>query len=288
MKRPSQCHPSIKMWAYIVCACFLYALALNLFLAPNNIAAGGLGGIATVLNRVFQIRISVLILIMNVPLVALALVIKGWRFIGNTIVGFITYTLFVELTSAFPTASHEPLVAAVFGGALYGAGMALMSVANGSIGGTELIIRMLLNYFPTVGIGKMCLMVDGAVVILSMVVFHDVEIGLYAIITLYVCSYFADKLLLGFERGTLCFIITGKSPESIAQPLMQKLDLSITKLSGVGMFTGQARSILLTAIHAGDTSKLKAELVRLDPEGFVVIAPVNEVLGGRFCIRSAP
>ena len=69
-------HPHAKEWAYIVCGCMLYSISLNVFLAGNQIAAGGLGGIATVLNQIFSLKISFLLLILNIPLVILGLLIK--------------------------------------------------------------------------------------------------------------------------------------------------------------------------------------------------------------------
>lgn len=281
-------HPQVKDWFCITCGCMLYAISLNGFLADNQIAAGGLAGIATVLNWLFHMRLSVLLLLLNVPLVLLGVWIKGWGFIRKTVGGFIIYTAFVELTSYLPTATSNPLAAAVFGGALNGIGVALMTVADGSIGGTELIVRILCKCFPNVGVGKLFFLVDGSVVLFSIIMFQNVEVGLYAILALYLCSYFADKLLVGFERGNLCLIITAKEPQTVCKPLLQELNLSITGIRGIGMFTGKERHILLTAIHAREISRTKAMLAHIDPESFVVILPVSEILGGRYRTKSHP
>ena len=129
---------------------------------------------------------------------------------------------------------------------------------------------------------------DGSVVLFSIIMFQNVEVGLYAILALYLCSYFADKLLVGFERGNLCLIITAKEPQTVCKPLLQELNLSITGIRGIGMFTGKERHILLTAIHAREISRTKAMLAHIDPESFVVILPVSEILGGRYRTKSHP
>lgn len=199
-----QNHIKIRNAFCLFIACLFYALALNLFFAGNNIAAGGLAGIATVLSGVFHVKISVLILLMNIPLLVLGFFLKGWRFTRNTIIGFGIYIILVEITSYLPTLTVNPLLAALFGGALYGIGMRFMTVADGSIGGTELIVRVLFKFFPKAGIGKLCLLVDGTAVIISFIVFHNVELCLYAILALFICSRFSDKVLFAANAPEKC------------------------------------------------------------------------------------
>ena len=275
-------YPAVRNWLCITGGILLYALSLNLFLADNNIAAGGLAGIATVLRSFIPLPISVLILIMNVPLLLLGLFVKGWQFTRNTIVGAVLYSALVELTSGLPAMTDNPLVATVFGGAMYGAGMALLVLGNGSTGGTDLINRILVSYFPSISVGKMGMLVDGAVVIFAMVVFRDIEVGLYAILTIYVCSIFADKALLGFDRGNLCIVITSRPPHEVADPLMATFHRAVTQMDGTGMYAGTGRNILMVAVKPSETPRLKALLSETDSAAFVVVVPANEVLGGNF------
>ena len=153
-----QRHEAVREWGCVFGGILLYALSLNLFLAGNDIAAGGLAGVATVL---IPLRISVLILLMNLPLLAVSLAVRGWRFTRNTLVGSLLYSLLVEATSFLPTMTSDPLVATVFGGAMYGGGMALLVLGNGSTGGTDLVNRLLVSRFPGVSVGKMSLLVTG-------------------------------------------------------------------------------------------------------------------------------
>ena len=184
-------------WGGRLLGCLMYALSLNLFLAGNHIAAGGLGGVAVALTTIIPMRLSALVLIMNIHLLVLGWAFKGWRFIRNTIVCAMAYTVLVEATSYLPTLTYNPLFAALCGGAMYGLALALMTITNSSIGGTEIAVRVLLCRFPTAGTGRMCLIVDSSVVLLSMVLSHDIEIGLIAILTLFVCSVVADRISLG-------------------------------------------------------------------------------------------
>ena len=171
---------------YFLAGNLCYALAIQLFLVGNHIAAGGFAGIATVLNALVPVPISLLIFLMNLPLLLLSLRIKGWKFTRNTLLCTGFYSVVLELLSGFPTLTYNPLAAGVYGGVLYGCGMACLVRSNSSTGGTDLLNRLLVTRFQGISVGKMSMLLDGSVVLLSMVVFRNIEVGLYAILTLYI------------------------------------------------------------------------------------------------------
>lgn len=275
-------HYKVRNWLYIFIGALMYSLAVNLFLSGNNIAAGGVSGIATILSKIFPIKISVFVLAMNVPLLALSILLKGWAFTKNTIIGTLIFTFTVEVTSYLPTLTNDPLVATVFGGALNGTGLACLVLGNGSTGGTEIISRILVKYFPNIGYGRMAMFVDGLVVISAMVVFRNIEVGLYAILAIYVCSMVADKLLLGFDKGTLCLIITSRPSCEIAKAVMEKFNRTVTEIEGRGMYSESKKNVLLVAIKPAQTPRLKNILSSIDPDAFVIVMPATEILGQGF------
>ena len=285
MKRIWREHPAAHRWCGLVLGCLLYALGVNLFLDGNEIAAGGLAGMATILTRVIPIRMSVLLVIMNVPLALVAFFTKGWGFVKNSIAGFALYTLFVELTSYLPTVTDDLLLAAVCGGAFYGGGMALVTIGNGSIGGTELINRVLASFFPSIGLDGFCILVDGSIIILSMFVFHDIEVGIYAILVLLICAKSVNQLvkrvIWGHRHGDMCIIVTSKPAEKVAAPLMEELGIAVTKISCTGMYSGDSRSVLMAAVTEADTVRLRDALVKVDDNCFVAVLPAREVMGGK-------
>lgn len=274
---------------YFLAGNLCYALAIQLFLVGNHIAAGGFAGIATVLNALVPVPISLLIFLMNLPLLLLSLRIKGWKFTRNTLLCTGFYSVVLELLSGFPTLTYNPLAAGVYGGVLYGCGMACLVRSNSSTGGTDLLNRLLVTRFQGISVGKMSMLLDGSVVLLSMVVFRNIEVGLYAILTLYICSVFADKILTGFDRADLCIIITDQDPAVLCHILMESMHRAVTKLDGTGMYSQSSRSVLLMAVKPGETPKIKALLRSQDPHCVVVVAQANEVLGGGFKpLLSAP
>ena len=273
---------TVRNWINITIGTALYALALNIFLAGNDIAAGGISGIATIINSVTSIHISLLIFIMNLPLLIIGTVVRGWEFTKNTVFGSLLYTGMVELTSYLPTVTRDPLVATVFGGAMYGLGTAYLVFGNGSTGGTDIIVRVLVSYFPGIGVGRMSLFVDGAVVVLAMIVYGNIEVALYAILTIYISSVVADRVILGFDRATLCFIITSKPSHEVADPIMEAMDHSVTMMNGVGMYTDMHKNVLMVAVRPTEMPRMKRMLYEIDSSAFVIVMPANEILGEGF------
>ena len=259
-----------------------YALTMDLFLADNQIAAGGVSGLAVISSHFLPLPLGVLTLILNVPILLLSAFVNGLRYTAGAMIGAVLQALFIDWLDFLPCLTANPLVAAVFGGALYGFGMAMLTRGSGSTGGTDLLNRTLLKKFPSMSIGKMSMLLDGTVVILSMIAFQNIEVGLYAIITLFVCSLTADQILLGYDRGSISLIITSSDPEAIAKPLMETTGRGVTSLKGTGMYSGTDRNVLMLGVRPKEVHKVKAILQETDPGAFVILLPANELIGGHF------
>ena len=271
-----------RTWCYICGGNLLYALALSLFLTGNNIAAGGLAGVAVSIGSFIPLGVGTLTFIMNIPILISAVFINGWTYTVDTIVAAILYSVTVDIFGKLPTLTHDPLVAAVFGGFLYGLGMALLTIGNGSVGGTDLLCRLLNKKFPFLSVAKLCLLIDGAVVVLAMLVFHNVGVGLYAIITLFVCSMVGDKVIFGIRRGNICIIVSSREAKEIAVPLMVATGRAVTNWSGNGMYTGEDRNVLMMAIKPREIHEVERILREIDAGAFVVVISANELIGGNF------
>lgn len=267
---------------YFIAGNLFYAFGVQLFLATNGIAAGGFSGIAIVLSRFIPLTIGSFIFLLNIPFLFIAVFVKGKRYAAKTLLGSAIYSAILEAISLLPAATHNMLVAAVFGGLLYGVGAVLILKSEASGGGTDLVARLLKSKFPSVSLGKMFLLVDGSVVIFAMVMFRDIEAGLYAIITIYVCSIVNDRILQGFDRASMCYIITDNNPAILYQEISKELGRSVTLQHGVGMYQGNERNILMTVLRPKETWTLKRIVSEHDPSAFVVMANATEVIGRGF------
>ncbi|MBR0171645.1 MAG: YitT family protein [Lachnospiraceae bacterium] len=269
-------------WLYILAGMALYALSLNLFLVGNRIAAGGISGIATVLVTIVPLSVGTIILIINIPILLAAVVIKGWKYTAGTIVCALIYSAATDLLAFLPTLTEDNLTAAVFGGVLYGFGMAAVTLGRGSTGGTDLLSRLLIEKFPTMRVGMMSLIVDGITVILATIVFGNIEVALYASVTIIVCSMIADRLMISIDRASVCMLITSLHAHDVADPLMEEFHIAVTRIHGTGMFTDKERNILLFAISPREIHEVKHQMKDLDPTAFLIVLSASELVGGQF------
>lgn len=268
---------------YIILGNLCYALSLNLFLVDNNIAAGGFSGLAIAVSRFVPIPVGTFVLILTLPLLVWAIFVKGWGFTLATLATTGLYTLMVDGSAAFlPCATRDPLLAAVCGGALTGASAVLFLRADSSSGGTDLLARLLLTRRRDLSLGTMFLVVDGAVVLFSVLVNRDLEIGIYAGISIAVASAVNDRLIRGMNRASLFFIITSGPPEVVADAVMTRIARGVTLLRGEGMYARQDRNVLMTVVRPSQVHRVKALVRSIDPEAFVFTAAINEVVGKGF------
>ena len=259
------------------------ALSINLFLAGNGIAAGGFSGLAIALNHFFYVPIGAFVLVLSLPLLIWAVFCKGWGFVLSTLAATALYSVFVDLSAAMlPTATDDLLLAAICGVALNGLAAVLFLQADCSDGGTDLLARLLLTRRKDLSLGKMFLLVDGAVVLFSMLVNRNLEIGVVAAVSLAVNSYVSDRLIQGMNKASVYFIITSGPPEPIAQAIFAELGRGVTRLSGEGMYAKTDRSVLLTVVKPSQSYRVKALVKRIDPGAFVFLAPASEVVGKGF------
>ncbi len=282
MERVQKLWPGVRRLLYFLLGNFTYALALNLFFLENNIAAGGFAGIATVLNAIVPVSVGTVVFLMNLPFLIWAVVAKGWKYTLITASSTLVYSAFINVFSFLPALTHNLLVAAVFGGLLYAVGAVCMLKADASAGGTDLVARLLLTKFRDMSLGNMFMIVDGMTVVFAMVVFRNIELGLYAIVAIYTCSVFTDKIITGFNYASICYVITDRPVEEMAGQIMARLARGVTCQKAVGMYAHSEKNVLMVVVKPKELYRLKDIVAQFDPSAFVVVAWANEVQGGGF------
>lgn len=273
-----------RFWLYdylaVLVGAVLTALALDLFLVPNRIAAGGVSGIATVVYHLFKFGVGATMLVINVPLFLLSLKMLGTQFLARTLFGLVALSFATDLLTFLPPLTRDPLLASLYGGALSGLGIGITLKWGGSTGGTDLA-AMLLHRALKTSVGQALLFIDFLIIVVAGVVFHSAELALYATIALFVTSYGIDLVQEGMSYAKTAYIISERV-EEIAQAVMSQMGRGATALRGRGAYTGAERSVLFVIVARGELAQLK-ELVRnIDSSAFVVISDAHEVLGEGF------
>jgi len=260
-----------------------YALAINLFMQENRIAAGGFAGLAIALNPWIHVPTGVFVLVLSIPLYIWSVSVKGWSFMILGLIGSVMYTVEVDLSALFlPTVTNNLLLAAICGGALNGLATICFLAAETNSGGTDLLARLLLTRHRSLSLGTMFLFCDGAVVLISMLVERNIEIGIYGAIGIVVSSFVGDKMIAGMNRASIYYIIPSGPAEPIADAIMNELQRGVTSLQGMGMYAKSERHVLMTVVKPAQGYKVKALVKRIDPGAFVFMARAAEVAGEGF------
>ena len=263
----------------IALGCALGALAYPLFLVPNHIAPGGLTGLATVLNYLFRWPVGTTSLVMNVPLFIIGYRAMGRVFVIRSLVATVLFSVLIDLIPV-PPMTEQPLLGAVFGGVLLGAGLGLILRGGATTGGTDMVARMIHNRFQHISVGAILFFIDCCVVLMAGF-FIEAEYALYAFVALYAASKLIDVVMVGLTREKACYIISTQH-EQVKREIMEKLDRGVTVLHAEGGYSGQERPVLLCVLSAQELGRLKAIVREADEDAFLFISDAHEVLGEGF------
>lgn len=267
---------------FMLVACCAYACSTSLFLAPNSIVAGGISGLSVMLNILNgKLKIGMMVIALNVPILLLGLRLQGWKFIFRCLVTIVTLGVVTDLFAYFDPITDNPLLASLYGGVCQGIGIGLFVKYEFSSGGTELLGRVLSRMIPVLKIPVCVGLLDAAIVVLGAIVTESPDNMLYALIVIFASTKVSEVVLNGLEKSKLCFIITDKGRE-ISDLLVHKSPRGVTMLQGQGMYTNKGHDVLLTCVKNRQLTQLKQLVNSVDPTAFMIINESFEVRGQGF------
>jgi uncharacterized membrane-anchored protein YitT (DUF2179 family) len=262
----------------------LFAVSVNVFTAPNDIAPGGLTGAATLLNHLWGIPIGAGILVMNIPIFIWGIVEVGYRFILKTAAATVISSLAIDISAPFLQAYRgDMMLASLFGGLLAGLGLGLIFMRGGTTGGTDLIANLIGRHLRHISFGKLILAVDLVIVVIAAFVYQNIESPLYAIIVIFITSKVVDAVLYGTDSGNgkMMFIISSKNHE-IAQEILTQLDRGVTALKSRGGYSGIEGEVLLCAVRRQEVYKTHDIVYSIDPNAFIIAGDAGDITGEGF------
>lgn len=272
----------IKDFVLLTIGVLLVAISVVYFFEPNNITAGGITGLAIVINNYLpSIPIGVLMLIMDAILYVVAFLIIGSKFGGKSIYASIVLSTFIYILEKFApfNITNDLMLATVFGTIISALGMAIVFNANASTGGTDIIAKIL-NKFMHIDIGKGLLMVDFFVTLLGAITF-GINAGLYSLLSVITNGFAIDNVIAGFNVCKEVTIISPKN-EEISKFILEDLERGCTFINGVGGFTGKETTLLYTILGRNEFIKLKRFIADVDKNAFITVGEVHEVMGEGF------
>lgn len=270
--------------ASAVVGSMLVGAGVALFTAPNDIAPGGVSGLATAISALLRGRVSIGVLsfLFNIPIVVLALRRLGWRPLATTVAATVLLSVFIDLFGAIsPGYTGNALMAAVAGGVLTGAGTGVLFLRSASTGGTDLLSLALKSYFPNMEISKLLLLADAAVVLVAVLIFRNVEVALYSVVSIYVCSKVVDAIMQGVDYAKIVYVVT-ENGEPITTQLLSKIERGVTVVPAKGGYTGRDKQLLMVVTGRNELAQTLRIIKMTDPQSFVFVSSATEVHGEGF------
>ena len=266
----------IVRYVVITLSAIMYGLGIGLFLNPNQLAPGGISGIAIILKEVFPMLpgVGVLIIIINVPIMILGAWKFGKKFILSTLYSLIVSSVAIDALPAIfkiDAITNDLMLASVIGGALFGLAMGVLFRMDTTTGGLDIIVKIIKQKHPHIKPGQIYMIIDVAILIASAIAFNNVEVALFAAIAIYVSSLAMDKAIYVGDEATLVYLIS-----------KQRKIISVTMLQGMGAYTNKSTEIIMCVMRKQMLVKVRNILKEVDPDAFMIVTTANEVFGEGF------
>jgi len=275
----------VRNFLLIICGSFISAVGINTFLVPHKFISSGFGGLSLFLSYLTPVSVATYLLIFNIPIF-----LFGWRYVGRvfvlgSLVGTIAFSLGLYFTAwmAHTGWEPEPMLSALVGGALSGGGAGLVFRASGSQGGTDIVAAAVRKRW-SLSIGSVVFVFNAAIV-LCLGFVYGLHAALYSLLAQFCSAMALDKVMLGWDRRRALFIISSE-PQKIAREITKKLGRGVTFLEGEGAFFGGKQKVIFCVVSLRQLARAKYFVQSMDPNAFMTVAEVSEVLGKGF--KSVP
>ena len=277
-----------KKWQWIidfvkiVFGCSLFGVGFNMFLSPAGLNAGGISGLGMIFVQFFNVgTVGGITTAINIPLFILAVFLLGKKFFAGSLVGMLSLSVAIDIFAFLPAVDIEPLMCALYGGILAGAGLGIVFATGASTGGSDIIIRILKLRWRNTPIGLISIGFDMVIAALTGIVFKDIACALYSGVAIFITGKVIDLVVYSFDYSKVALIITDHYKE-VAEQIAIQLDRGATYLKGEGSYTGAEKKVILTAVKRQQLAELKSLVVAIDPQAFVIVQEAHQVLGDGF------
>lgn len=276
----------IKEYIMIAIGTALIAFSVASIYDPSGFVTGGFSGLAIIVKQLTAelvpggVPLALTNLILNIPVFLIAIRLKGWNYIVKTLFGTVMLSFWLGVLPVIPIAEGDFLLTALYGGIVMGAGIGLVFLSQATTGGTDLIAAIIQHFWRHYSIADIMQVIDAFIVLAGAYLF-GIQMVLYAVISIYLVSKVSDGIIEGLKFSKAAFIITCK-PDEVSKILMDDLSRGVTGLSAKGMYSGENKNMLFCVVSRKEIVRLKELTLSLDPDAFVIVTDVREVLGEGF------
>lgn len=270
-----------KVLGYVLMtlACFCYAVGISLFVEPNNIASGGVTGIAIILNKAIGGSTGIWFFVINIPILLIGMWKFGFKFLMSTVYCTTIISVFTDLLSHYGSPlTNDVLVATIAGGMLTAIGMGGVFKAGATTGGMDIVVKLCKLKFPYMKTGSLFLIMDFLVVLASAFVFQNIDRAFYSAMEVFVTSTLLDLVLYGKDGAKLIYIISDKS-EKIAARLLDELNIGVTYMEGQGAYSGREKKVIMCVTKKQIAPRAEEIVKEEDPNTFMIVSSASEIYG---------
>ena len=271
----------IKKYAVITVTALLNAVAISLFIDPNNLVPGGVTGIAIIISRFLPVETGTLIFVFNIPILLFAIWQFGIKFTISTIYAITLISAFTNILAPIGPATNDILLAALAGGVLYAVSIGFIMKMGATTGGMDIIVKWLRTKLPYLKTGVLFFITDVIIISMSGIVLKNIDAALYAGITVVVNSIVLDIVLYGKDEAKLLYIISDR-PKEITERLLTELDVGVTYIEGRGAYSGKEKQVLMCVVKKQVSPRVEEIVKEEDTDAFMVISSATEIFGEGF------
>ena len=271
--------------AFMAAGAVVYAVSVNAFTSPNNIAPGGVTGIATMLNYLFSTPIGLVAFLINIPIILWAVVEIGYKLVAKSVAAILLSSVAIDLLAPIvPSYQGNMILVALFAGLCEGLGLSLTFLRGATTGGTDMLARLLGRRKPHLSMGKLMLAVDGLIVLASAFVYGSIENAMYACIVIFVSTRLIDSILYGTDVGTgKLFFVMSPKVRQMGDRIIREVDRTVTYLDSHGGYTNEPGETMLCAVRRFEVFQVQAIIREEDRDAFVIVGDAGQITGEGFC-----
>lgn len=275
-------------WNYvlILVGTAVMALAIQCIYDRVGLVTGGFTGLTIIIRNITKSVISGGIplwfanIVLNIPVFIYSYVKFGKKFVGRTLFATIMLSVWLYIIPGVDLSGDDYLLAALFGGVFTGVGMGIVLRAGATTGGTDMVAALIQTKMRHYSVVQIMQVMDAAIVIAGLYVF-GLRSTLYAVVSIFVSTKVSDGFLEGFQNSKAALIITNHHKE-VAARVMDELGRGVTGMDAKGMYTQDYKCVLYCVVSRKEIVQLKEIVNDVDPDAFVIVSDVREVLGEGF------
>lgn len=295
---------NIMEYALLVGGCFIFSLGAVLLIEPYGFAPGGTYGLSMVFHHLWGWRTELSALCMDIPLLIIGTIVLGSRFGIKTLLCTLLIPAFMWLihqtygfdsliepdvsnritesgltgVDAIKLFDHQ-LLAAIFGGILYGIGLGMIFRSRATSGGSD-IISMIVNKYLHISMGTAVIIVDGLITLSTVIAFGDWKLPMYSWLIIIIESKIIDMVIEGQAAKTM--LIISERPDDIRKIIIEDMHRGATLLPAKGMFKGEEKSMIYVSLTRREMMNLRYRIAEIDPMAFINVVDSSEIIGRGF------